>query len=108
MVRMAYLWLAGIIVFCIYSITDCRASSTMQRFKTARAWKVLGFSYLTFFIWNIATTSWLYFSTPFGMWFAVLVNSLLMACSILVYHLFARKATQAQHLTFLACLWIGL
>jgi len=75
--------------------------------KKARGWKVLGCSYLAFFIWNIATTSWLYFATPFGMWFAVLVNSLFMALVIWMYHLFARNATTGAALSFLACLWIA-
>ncbi|WP_194852197.1 apolipoprotein N-acyltransferase [Nonlabens antarcticus] len=73
----------------------------------ARGWEVLGTAYLTFFIWNMATTSWLYYSTPFGMWFAVLVNSLLMALVFWCYHLFARRATTGAALTFLVCLWIG-
>ncbi len=71
------------------------------------AGKVFLHSYLTFFIWNIATTYWLYFSTPFGMWFAVLVNTALMSLVFLGYHYLARKATQGAALTFLACLWIS-
>ncbi|SCX92922.1 Apolipoprotein N-acyltransferase [Nonlabens sp. Hel1_33_55] len=80
-----------------------------MRLQSAKAtgWKVLGFSYLTFLIWNMATTSWLYFATPFGMWFAVLVNSLLMALVFWCYHLFARRATTGASLSFLACIWIG-
>lgn len=69
--------------------------------------KVLGLSYLSFFIWNIATTYWLYYSTPFGMWFAVLVNSLLMALLFLFYYRFAKKATQSASLLFLVCLWLA-
>ncbi len=72
-----------------------------------KGWRVLAISYLTFLIWNFATTSWLYYATPFGMWFAVLVNSLLMALVILCYHLFAKKATPRASLLFLVCLWIG-
>jgi apolipoprotein N-acyltransferase len=64
-------------------------------------------SYLSFFIWNITTTYWLYYSTPFGMWFAVIANSALMSFVFLGYHLLARKATQGAALTFLACLWIS-
>ena len=71
------------------------------------AGKVFLHSYLSFFIWNIATTYWLYFSTPFGMWFAVLVNTALMSLVFLGYHLLAKKATQGAALTFLACLWIS-
>lgn len=78
-----------------------------QECSKARGWKVLGLAYISFLIWNIATTSWLYFATPFGMYFAVIVNSLLMAIVFLLYHLFARKATTGAALTFLACLWIS-
>lgn len=74
---------------------------------TLKGWRVLGLSYLSFVIWNFATTSWLYFATSFGMWFAVLVNSLLMALVVLCYHLFARKATSSASLLFLICLWMG-
>ncbi len=73
-----------------------------------RGWKILLTSYLTFLVWNMATTSWLQYATPFGMWFAVLVNSLLMALVFWGYHLFARKATRGSSLSFLICLWIGL
>ncbi|MFT7119604.1 MAG: apolipoprotein N-acyltransferase, partial [Flavobacteriales bacterium] len=79
-----------------------RSSSTKRK-----AGKVFLHSYLTFFIWNIATTYWLYFSTPFGMWFAVIANAALMSLVFLGYHLLARKATQGAALTFLACLWIS-
>lgn len=79
-----------------------RNSSTKRK-----AGKVFLHSYLTFFIWNIATTYWLYFSTPFGMWFAVIANTALMSSVFLGYHLVARKATQGAALTFLACLWIS-
>jgi len=74
---------------------------------TRKGLRVLGLSYLSFVIWNFATTSWLYFATGFGMWFAVLVNSLLMALVVLCYHLFARKATHSAALLFLICLWMG-
>jgi len=75
--------------------------------KKNRGWRVLGHGYISFFIWNIATTSWLYNSTAFGMWFAVLINSLLMALVFYSYHRFARKVSQGAAFTFLVCLWIS-
>ena len=51
-----------------------------------KGWRVLGLAYLSFMIWNITTTWWLYNSTAFGMFFAILVNSLLMALVFLCYH----------------------
>jgi apolipoprotein N-acyltransferase len=74
---------------------------------TRKGMQVFFHSYLTFFIWNIATTYWLYYSTAFGMWFAVLANTALMSLVFLGYHFLARKATTGAALTFLACLWIS-
>jgi len=68
--------------------------------------KIFGFAYLTFFLWNIITTYWLYFSTPFGMWFAVLANSLLMALVFFIYHKIAKKLNFTAGATFLTTLWI--
>ncbi len=71
------------------------------------AWRVFGFAYLSFFTWNIVTTYWIYFSTPFGMWFAVLANSLLMTLVFLTYHFVAKRVKFRAALTFLVVLWMS-
>jgi apolipoprotein N-acyltransferase len=77
------------------------------RKKTEKiGFKIFGLAYLTFFIWNIITTYWLYFSTPFGMWFAVLANSFLMALVFFIYHKIAKKLNFTAGATFLTTLWI--
>ena len=53
--------------------------------------KVFALSYLTFFIWNVITTWWIYNSTPFGGVFAILANSLLMSIVFLLYHIVAKR-----------------
>ncbi len=68
--------------------------------------QVLGYSYLTFLIWNLITTYWLVFSTPFGGAFAILVNSLLMALVFLLYHIVAKRTNFKAASAFLICLWI--
>ncbi|RKS45164.1 apolipoprotein N-acyltransferase [Gillisia mitskevichiae] len=68
--------------------------------------KVLGYGYLSFFIWNLITTYWLYFSTPFGGAFAISVNSLLMALVFLLYHIVAKRTNFKASSAFLICLWI--
>ncbi|WP_292900965.1 apolipoprotein N-acyltransferase [Nonlabens sp.] len=93
-----------LIAFVPLLLSEKRIRSSSAKRKAGH---VFLHSYLTFFIWNIATTYWLYFSTPFGMWFAVLVNAALMSLVFLGYHLLARRATQGAALTFLACLWIS-
>lgn len=74
---------------------------------TKKGWKVFGYSYLTFLIWNSITTWWIWYATPFGMFFALLVNSLLMTTVFLAYHLISKRTTQKISLLFLISLWIS-
>ncbi|MBA6152769.1 apolipoprotein N-acyltransferase [Gelidibacter maritimus] len=73
-------------------------------------WKklsVFGFSYLSFVIWNFITTNWLQYADEFGASFAVLVNSMLMAILMVIYHSIAKRATVNISLLFLMCLWMA-
>ena len=67
---------------------------------------VFGLAYLTFFIFNICTTWWLYYSTAFGMWFAVLANALLMAIVWQLYYFVSKKQSFKVSLIFLLCIWM--
>jgi apolipoprotein N-acyltransferase len=69
--------------------------------------KVFVFSYFTFVIWNAATTWWLYYASGFGMFFAVLVNALLMSVLFLLYHITAKRTSQRLSLLFFVCLWLS-
>lgn len=68
--------------------------------------KVLGLAYVSFFVWNLITTYWIYFSTPFGGAFAVLVNSLLMALVFLLYHIVAKRTGFSASAAFLVSIWM--
>ena len=67
---------------------------------------LFGYSYLTFVIWNFITTNWLQYADVFGASFAILVNSLLMALVIIIYHTVANRTSQNRSLLFLIALWI--
>ena len=69
--------------------------------------KLLGLSYLSFFIWNLVTTYWLYFSTPFGGIFAITVNSLLMALVFLLFHVVAKRVNFKASASFFISIWIA-
>ncbi len=69
--------------------------------------KVFRNAYLAFLVWNAITTWWIWYSTAFGMFFAILVNSLLMTVVFWGYHLLARKLPPRIHLVFLPALWIS-
>ncbi len=68
--------------------------------------KVFGVSYLSFFIWNLIATYWIYFSTPFGGVFAILANSLLMSLVFLLYHIVAKRTGFSAASAFLVSIWM--
>ncbi len=69
--------------------------------------RILLHAYITFVIWNAITTWWLYYASGFGMFFAVLVNALLMSVLFLIYHLIASRSSIKISLLLLVCLWIS-
>lgn len=69
--------------------------------------KVFLAAYITFFSWNLIATWWIYYSTFFGMLFAVLVNSLLMSLVFLIYHKVALRLPAKIHLVFLVAIWLA-
>ncbi|OIP49154.1 MAG: apolipoprotein N-acyltransferase [Flavobacteriaceae bacterium CG2_30_34_30] len=74
--------------------------------KKRKGIRVFLLAYLTFFLWNVIKTNWLWFSSEFGGAFAILVNSLLMAIVFLLFHHFAKRTTFFISSVFLVCLWI--
>lgn len=69
--------------------------------------KIFLLAYLTFLIWNYITTHWLRNSTEIGGWFAILVNSLLMATLILIYYRVQKKTNLKTGLIFWITFWIA-
>ena len=69
--------------------------------------KILGYAFISFLIFNLTTTWWLYYATPFGMYFAVFANAFLMSLVFVLYHVIAKKISQKLSLWMLVCLWIG-
>lgn len=70
--------------------------------------KVFGLSYINFFIWNAVTTWWIYNSTGFGMWVALLFNSLFMSliCGAYVWY-YAKTKNLKKSLIFFTVLWVA-
>ncbi|MFK8274222.1 apolipoprotein N-acyltransferase [Capnocytophaga cynodegmi] len=69
--------------------------------------KTFVISYLSFLIWNIITTWWLWYSTQGGAVFAILANTLLMTITFLLYHIAAKRLPQKIALIFLISIWLS-
>lgn len=79
-----------------------------------KSWAVFGLSYLTFIVWNIVTTGWLYNSqNPDGshslmaVIFPVIVNSLLMSLTFQLYHWYKKSQGTYFGLVFFVAIWMS-
>lgn len=79
-----------------------------------KGWAVFGLSYFAFFIWNIVTTGWLYYSkTPDGsnsllaVAIPVVVNSLLMSTAFQLYHWYKKVRGTYFGLVFFVAIWLS-
>lgn len=79
-----------------------------------KGWTIFGLSYLSFMIWNIVTTGWLYGSlNPDGShaWLAVIIpvvfNSLFYAIVFQLYHWYKNAQGTYWGLAFFVALWMS-
>lgn len=68
--------------------------------------KLLGWSYLTFGLWNLGTTWWLINASVFGMIFANLCNSLFFSLLILALHWAKQRMPLRSAYLFFIVLWL--
>ncbi|MCH8534537.1 MAG: apolipoprotein N-acyltransferase [Flavobacteriaceae bacterium] len=97
---------AGFIFFAFVPLFLVEYFSKLEINKR-RGIKVFGLAYLSFFLWNLITTHWLYYSDAFGMAFAVLVNSLLMAFVFWVYHQISKRVQFTASASFFVAIWLA-
>ena len=69
--------------------------------------KLFFLNYLSFVVWNFISTGWLYYSSSFGMLFAVLVNSALMSLVMLVVIKFIKKLNFIASASLFISLWLS-
>lgn len=70
------------------------------------SFKRLGFVYLTFFIWNILTTWWVYFASDWGAAVAILLNSLFMSLTFLMAFWLRKKTSTDLGYFVLIPIWL--
>lgn len=78
-----------------------------------KGWAIFGLSYLTFFIWNVVTTGWLYEArNPDGshallaVAIPVFANSLLMSLTFQLYHWYKNARGTYFGLVFFVAIWL--
>ena len=77
---------------------------TDTRFKSKHLFL---YSYLTFFLWNLGTTWWIYYASAGGAAMAILCNALLMSFTFQIYHLLRKKTNKTWNIIFIIPIWIA-
>ncbi|WP_196886242.1 apolipoprotein N-acyltransferase [Aureivirga sp. CE67] len=70
--------------------------------------KLFGIFMLTFLIFTFITTSWIRHASVFGMFAAIIINSLLMSLVFLIFHIIAKKKIIPSSYLFLMTAWIAI
>lgn len=75
----------------------------------ASKWKVFGYAYLTFFVWNLTCCWWIYYAAQLGgVAFEVLANSLLFALLFLLFHVVKKQISKPLWPLAFIALWLSL
>jgi len=75
--------------------------------KNYRSRKVFVHAYITFLIYNIGTTWWIWNASPGGAIFAVTLNAFIMALVFQAFHFTKKKAGKKEGYLALLFYWIG-
>ncbi len=76
-------------------------------FNHRKAVRIFCYSYLSFLIWNLITTWWLYNSTFYGMLFANFCNSLFYSIIFLLFYWVKSRMPLRSAYIFFSCCWLA-
>lgn len=74
---------------------------------TKKSKQTTAFFFLSFFLWNLGISWWIWNASPFGMWFAVIVNSWLMTIVFMATRMVIRRLSNEAGLLFLTTFWMS-
>lgn len=68
---------------------------------------VLAYAYVTFFIFNLITTWWIYYASPWGAVAAIVFNSLFMSIVFSIFHLTKRRIGRKEGYVAFVIYWLA-
>lgn len=68
---------------------------------------IFRYAYLSFFLWNLITTWWIYHASPFGAVMVIVCNSLFMAIVFVLFHHTKKLLGEKQGYAALIFYWIA-
>lgn len=82
-------------------------NETVKQKQAGKKPRFFLYSYLCFLIFNLLTTWWIWFASPFGMCGAVFANALLMAAVFQLFHFIHLRSGDTVGYASLVILWIA-
>ncbi len=79
------------------------ASETIKRRKLV----LTGYSFFTFFIWNICVTWWIYYASLSGAIMAIISNSIIMCIVFMLWHNLKERINKSWAIWLLIPIWLG-
>ncbi len=74
---------------------------------TKKKLNILGYSYLTFFVWNLCTTWWIYYASFSGAVMAIFCNSILMCTTFVIWYNLKQRLNKPWAIWLLIPIWLG-
>ncbi len=74
---------------------------------TRKKLKIIGLSYLTFFIWNICVTWWVSYASFGGACFAFFGNSIFMCMTFMIWYNLKQRINKSWAIWLLLPIWLG-
>jgi apolipoprotein N-acyltransferase len=101
-----YQWGHGIVIFIAFIPLLFVEDYLDEKKKEYRSVKIFHYAFLTFLLWNIATTWWIVNATVVGAIAAFLINSALMSVVFWIFHITKRKLGRQLGYFALIVYWI--
>lgn len=84
-------------------VLEERMSSKNEKNKL----KLIGYSFLTFFIWNLFLTWWIYYASFGGAVMAILCNTLIMTCVFMIWVNLKKRLNKTWSIWLFIPIWLG-
>lgn len=108
LLSLAWYWNLSILIFFGFvPLLLLEEQLSGERPGARRRLRVFGFSYLTFFLWNVLVTWWVVYASFGGACMAFIFNSLLMAVVFLLYSVIKNRLNKPWAAWFLIPVWIA-
>lgn len=74
---------------------------------TRKKLKIIGFSYLAFFVWNICVTWWVGYASLGGAALAIICNPLFMCIAFMIWYNLKQRINKSWAIWLLIPIWLG-